>query len=377
MSVQTNRAATDGMVVVDCDVHLNDLPQYIAPYCEMPWRKSLELLGSIPQRYLDIPGYCPALVATPPLPGGHASRSVDTPQAMRNELSALGVDYGILLPDYLLGFALLSNIEYATALSRAYNRWMVAEWLREGNGLYGAVMACPQNPEETVREIERYAGTPGVVAVYLPTAGVDPLWGHRRYDRILAAAEAAELPVMLHSVTVTSPAFPTQINQFENHFGKQIIGHTFAMMANLASLMHTGVPARYPKLQIVFTEAGVGWVPGMMWRMDRYHQEFRRQVPFLEERPSDYMKRQMWFATQPVEEPVNPKYLVETMEHYGGADRTLFASDWPHHDFDHPRCLARLPLTQEQRRKIMGENALSLFKLPIPERLTKKEKQPA
>lgn len=377
MSVQTNRAATDGMVVVDCDVHLNDLPQYIAPYCEMPWRKSLELLGSIPQRYLDIPGYCPALVATPPLPGGHASRSVDTPQAMRDELSALGIDYGILLPDYLLGFALLSNIEYATALSRAYNRWMIAEWLREGNGLYGAVMACPQNPEETVKEIERYVGTPGVVAVYLPTAGVDPLWGHRRYDRILAAAEAADLPVMLHSVTVTSPAFPTQINQFENHFGKQIIGHTFAMMANLASLMHTGVPARYPKLQIVFTEAGVGWVPGMMWRMDRYHQEFRRQVPFLEERPSDYMKRQMWFATQPVEEPINPKYLVETMEHYGGADRTLFASDWPHHDFDHPRCLARLPLTQEQRRKIMGENALSLFKLPIPERLTKKEKQPA
>lgn len=377
MSVQTNHVATDGMVVVDCDVHVNDLPQYLAPYCEMPWRKSLEILGAIPQRYLDIPGYAPNFTVSPPYPGGHPLMSVDSPKAMRDELDVLGVDYGILLPDHLLLFATLPNIDYATCLSHAYNRWLAAEWLRKGNGLYGAIMACPQNPEDSAKEIERYVGTPGMVAVYLPTAGVDPLWGHRRYDRILAAAEAADLPVILHSVTVTSPAFPTQLNQFENHFGRQVIGHTFAMMANLASLMHTGVPARYPNLKIVFTEAGVGWVPGMMWRMDRYHQEFRRQVPFLEERPSDYMKRQMWFATQPVEEPVNPKYLVETMQHYGGADRTLFASDWPHHDFDHPRCLARLPLTQEQRRKIMGENALSLFKLPMPERCAKKEKQRA
>ena len=50
-------------------------------------------------------------------------------------------------------------------------------------------------------------------------------------------------------------------------------------------------------------EAGIAWVPYMMWRLDKYHQEYRRMVPFLEERPSDYMKRQMWFATQPVEEP--------------------------------------------------------------------------
>jgi predicted TIM-barrel fold metal-dependent hydrolase len=136
------------------------------------------------------------------------------------------------------------------------------------------------------------------------------------------------------------------------------------MMANLVSLMHSGVPARFPKLKVVFTEAGISWVPVMMWRMDRYHQEFRRIVPFLEERPSEYMKRQMWFCTQPLEEPDVPAHLVETMMHFGGEDRVLFASDWPHHDFDHPRGLARLPLTPEQRRKIMSENAVKLFKLP-------------
>jgi predicted TIM-barrel fold metal-dependent hydrolase len=128
--------------------------------------------------------------------------------------------------------------------------------------------------------------------------------------------------------------------------------------------MHSGVPVRYPKLKIVFTEAGVAWVPMMIWRMDRYHQEFRRIVPFLEERPSEYVKRQMWFCTQPLEEPDRPGELVEVMSHYGGADRTVFASDWPHHDFDHPRGLLRLPLTPEDRNKILGETAVKLFKLP-------------
>ena len=175
----------------------------------------------------------------------------------------------------------------------------------------------PANPQDSAKEILRYADTKGVVAVYLPTAGVSPLWGHRQYDPILAAIEESGLPAVLHSVSLVSPTFPTQMEQFENLFAKQVIGHSFAMMANLISIMHTGVPARYPKLKLVFTEAGISWVPGMMWRMDRYYNEYRRLVPFLEDRPSEYMKRQMWFATQPVEEPDDPAHMVEMINHFG------------------------------------------------------------
>ena len=351
--------------IIDCDVHVTDLPQALAPYCEMPWRKSLEMLGKAPQRYLDIPGWSPSMRALAPIPGGHPPRSVHNAKEMREELDMIGVDHGILLPDHLLFFATLPNTEYATVLSHAYNRWLVSEWLHPGNNLWGAILACPQNPQDSAKEIERYATTPGIKAIYLPTAGVNPLWGHRNYDPILAAAEAADLPVILHSVTVISSAFPTQLDQFENQFGRAVLGHAFAMMANMCSMMHTGVPARYPKLKIVFTEAGIAWVPLMMWRMDRYHAEWRRTVPFLEERPSDYMKRQMWFATQPMEEPDLPAHMVETINHYDGMDRTLFASDWPHHDFDHPRSLIKWPLTHEQRQKIMWKNAAALFKLPM------------
>jgi predicted TIM-barrel fold metal-dependent hydrolase len=97
-------------------------------------------------------------------------------------------------------------------------------------------------------------------------------------------------------------------------------------------------------------------------------------VPFLEDNPSDYMKRQMWFATQPLEEPQNPQHLVEVINQCGGADRIVYASDWPHHDFDHPRAINRLPLKPEERRKIMYANAVGALGLP-PLPVARQQKQ--
>jgi predicted TIM-barrel fold metal-dependent hydrolase len=354
------------MVIIDADLHVNDHPGALAPYCDHPWRVSLEAAEAMPSRYLDIPGYAPNLKLDPVMPGGHDARSVHTVEEMRTELDRLGIHGGVLFPDNLLLFAALPHIEYATAVSHAYNRWLIDKWATRDDKLFGAMIACPQNPEDSARAIEQYGKEKKIVAVYLPTAGVNPLWGHRKYDPIFEAAQAMDLPVALHSVTLISPAFPHQIDQFENHFGRQTITHAFCMMANFVSIMHSGVPARFPKLKVLFTEAGVGWVPYMTWRLDRYYREYHRVVPFLEQAPSTYIRDQMWFATQPVEEPEDPLHLVETIKHYDpDGTRTLFASDWPHHDFDHPKAIKNLPMSDDMKRRILGENAIELFKLPI------------
>ncbi len=352
-------------LIVDVDIHVNDTPGALAPYCEQPWRQSLEELDGASYPYLQVPGFAPNLRPDPPIPGQHVNRSVTTAAQMRAELSDIGVDVGILFPDHMLLFAIIPNIEYSTFLARAYNRWLLNEWLGE-EGLYGVLLASPQNPEAAAAEIRRYAREERIVGVYLPTAGVNPLWGHRKYDPIFEAAQEVNLPVCLHSVTVVTPAFPCQLDQFENHFARQVLSHSFAMMANLTSIIHSGVPARYPGLRVVFTEAGIAWVPYMMWRMDKYYNEYRRQLPFLEKRPSEYIRERMWFATQPIEEPDDPKDLVATIDQIGGPERILFASDWPHHDFDHPRAIMKLPMSQEAKRLIMGENALKLFGIPAP-----------
>jgi len=359
------------VVVVDADVHAHDTPGALAPYCDQPWRRSLEHLAGVPARYLDIPGFKPNLSLDPPFPGGFNLRTTTSAVQMREELAAIGVDVGILFPDNLLGLAQLPNEDYAAALARAYNRWLVDEWLPEPS-LYGALIAASQDPADAAREIARYAAHPKVAAVYLPTSAVYPLWGHRKYDPIFAAAQEAGLPVMLHSVSAISSVFPFNIEQFDTALARHTISHCFAMMANMVDLVTTGVPVRFPRLKIAFTEAGVSWVPFMMWRLDKEYNESRREVPFLTDKPSTYIKR-MYFATQPIEEPENGKELVAMLEMFNGENQVLFASDWPHHDFDHPRQVFDLPLTPQAKRKIMGENALTLFGIPAPIKIPVRE----
>jgi hypothetical protein len=45
----------------------------------------------------------------------------------------------------------------------------------------------------------------------------------------------------------------------------------------------------------------------------------------------------------------------------------LFASDWPHWDFDLPSSITTLPFLDEQaKRNILGFNAARLLKLDVP-----------
>lgn len=355
----------EDILVIDCDIHVNETPGKLAPYCDMPWRISLENIEkNEPVRYLDIPGFSPGNASYEArFPTGHEStRSVETPDQMRRELDTIHVDIGILFPDHLLKLPVITQANYAAAIARAYNAWLLDEWCSVENGLLGCILACPHDPADAAREIRKYAKEPGMVGVYLPCAGLDPLWGHRMYDPIFEAAEEADLPVLLHSVTVIHPVFPFNTHGFETEFGRHICSHTFSMMANLVHMVTTGVPVRYPNLRVAFTEAGISWVPFLMYKMDKEYVERRREVPFLTEKPSHYLKK-MYFATQPVEEPEDLGDLVTLMDLYDGEDTTIFASDWPHHDFDHPIKVHQVPFTNEIRRKVFGENALRLFNI--------------
>ena len=145
----------------------------------------------------------------------------------------------------MLTFAALPNIEYATALAQAYNRWLMEEWLLKEPGLYGVMLANAAEPGGGGAG-DRGLRQRGAHRRYLSAdRRGQPPGGHRIYDPIMAAADATGLPVCLHSVTLVSPAFPCQLDQFENHFATGPL-HSFAMMANLTSLIHSGVPAASP-----------------------------------------------------------------------------------------------------------------------------------
>ena len=110
-------------------------------------------------------------------------------------------------------------------------------------------------------------------------------------------------------MTVTSPVFPFNNHGFDTEFARHATSHTFAIMANIVSMVSTGVVVRFPELKIGVTEAGISWMPFVCNRLDKEYLERRREVPFLTERPSHYVKR-IYVATQPIEEPERLRDLV-------------------------------------------------------------------
>lgn len=361
----------DDVFVVDGDVHAHEVPAELAPFTDPAWRPAVENAARIPRRYLDIPTFTPG--GGGPLPGaalpslrGAREEIVWTAAQMRRELDAFSIDAGVVFPDFFLKIAGIANPDYAAALARAYHRWIAEKWIHEDNDLYGVIIAIHQDPQEAVREIARWAGHPRFVAVFLPTCQVYPLWGHRRYYPILEAAQEADLPIALHSVSGSSVGFPFNVEQFITAPPAHTASHVFAMMSNLMSFMEHGVPVRFPRLRILFTEAGLTWVPFLRMRLDKEFVEQRRIWPYYDDLPSKWIDK-MYFATQPIEEPPRGQDLADLIRIYNGEETTIFASDWPHHDFDHPRVAFELPISDLAKRKIMGLNALKVFpKIKIP-----------
>jgi len=359
------RLSLRDVLIVDGDVHAHEQPEQIAPYVAPRWREAVENAARLPYRYLNRPGWSPGaghMLPGAALPGGRGKAREEivwSAAQMTQQLAALDIDVGIIFPDHFLKIAAISDGAFAAELARGYHRWLEELWLDPENDLYAAIVAVPHDVDAAVAEIERYAGHPKFVGVFLPTCQVYPLWGHRRYWRIYEVAQEAGLPVMLHSVAGSSWAFPFNTEQ---HTGIAVhtASHVFAMMANLMSFMETGVPVRFPRLAIVFSEAGLTWVPFLRMRLDKEYNENRRGWPYYADRPSAYI-RKMWFMTQPVEEPENPRDLVDLIRIYDGEDQTVFASDWPHHDFDHPRAVFDLPVSDLVKQKLMGLNALRLW----------------
>ncbi len=351
----------EDVYVVDADVHIHEDPAGLADYAEPPWEVGLREIAKVEERYLDLPGMTPRAEFRVPFPGGSNRRQIVTSATeLRTGLDELHVNKAVLFPDHLLYLAMVRDPSFAVTLARSCNQWLYERWLLEDDSLKGALVVAPQDPEAGAADIRRHADHREFVCVYLPAAGLRPLYGHSQYDPVYRAAVEVGLPIALHSVEAVYPVFPFELNEFRTTFGAHAVAHPFSMIANMVSMLETGLPARFPELRIAFMEAGCGWIPFILHRLDKEYIERRREVPFLQERPSHYIKR-FFYGTQPIEEPERIADIVKLYELFEGETQAMFASDWPHHDFDHPQYFFGLPFGSEARRKIMGENAIRFF----------------
>src|SRR5262245_17036847 len=353
------RRPVSSQLVLHADVHIDEQPADLAPFCAEPWRVALAA-ESGPERWLDTPGYSPLTPLDPPLGDRPESdvHTVGSADEMRADLDRRGVAATLLITGRFVGLAQASDDDYAVSIAGAYNRYLRHRCLDPARGLYGAILLPPQDAAAAAHEIEAHAGAPGVAAGLLSTVHVTPLWGSRERDRVFAAAQAHDLPLVLHGATTYGNVFPYQLQLFESPLARGALSQPLGAVANVVDMVTTGVFARHRRLRVLVCEAGLTWLPFVGTRLDGQWRHLRASAPELTEQPSDYLRRQLWVTTHPAGD-LAPGQLGRLVD-WIGADRVLFGSDWPHFDSDAPAELAAA-LPAEARDAVMGGNARRLL----------------
>jgi len=297
--------------------------------------------------------------------GGAVPGGAGSSEEKLTYMDEFDLDYSILTSGSGLGT--INHDQTAVAWANAYNSWLLDEWIGVDDRLRAAALVAHQVPDRAAREVERMGDEEGIAAVQVPGAGQIPPAGHRSYDPIYETAQDHDLPIVLHTADQTSAVtFPVQHRWAETFTESHAFSFPVEGMWHLISLVCNGVPERFPDLEFVFQEPGFEWVPWMMWRLDDHYLQNSRDLPMLTKRPSEYIRDQFYFTTQPLGHTENHQHMGWAMEMAGGADTLLFSTDHPHPDFDPPEEAfrpAKTQLDEEGLRGMMGDTARDVFGL--------------
>ena len=208
------------------------------------------------------------------------------------------------------------------------------------------------------------------------------------YDPIWAAAQDTGLPLAFHPFLVpdlpgaceglklSRPRNPdgsyVPLDQMVDYHGDtpqlgsiyftQAIANPVDVMHSICYLTAGGVCERFPGAKFIFLEANGGWLVPWLERLDHHAKKFSWDVADLKLLPSEYFRRQCWISFDPDETML----AFTAQSPLCGADRIIWASDYPHPDAKFPGVTEELqealePLDIEQKRQITSESARALY----------------
>lgn len=364
----------EDVVVVDSDAHVTESFEDVTNYIDDKYegiKKIFEAASSPLTDIFSVTRQTPSHVFKEGFSGANVlTPGKVNPQSKIEDMDEFGIDYGIATPSLTLTLPSVNNTHYAVAIADGYNAWMADNYGDIGDGrIKSSIAVAPQKPDKAAEEIDEWADEDHIGAVQMPATGLVPPPGHEWYNPIYEAAQDRGLPVLYHSAGVLmKDILPIQERWTETWAEGHALTHSFSHQWNLANMVFQALPERFPDLEFVFQEGGISWVPYWMWRLDDHYLEHNYDVPGLNKLPSEYIRDQFYFTSQPLGHTANnPQQIAQIIEMVG-AESVLWASDLPHPDFDTPEELFKRiapSLDGEQVRKVMGKNAADLFGFDI------------
>ena len=276
-----------------------------------------------------------------------------------------GTDITLLYPTIgLSSDATFDDPKLAAAHCRVYNDWLVDFCKPYPDRLIPVAHIPMLDVNEAVKEFKR-AAKMGMKSVFFnvwPPKGRS--FGDNYYDPLWTEAQDADIPIAIHVINASSAAASHQLPTYVGAPG--LSDWYFEVMLALdvvtafTAMLNGGTLERFPNLKVALLESGCGWIAHWLDRMDEFYERDYWDTP-MKLKPSEYFARQCSISMEPDEK------TIPAMAQIIGADKIMWASDYPHSE-GHVETLSLVrervkPLPTEDQQKILGENALKLYKL--------------
>lgn len=356
-------------VVVETDGHLQDTLDSILPYVDDEYAEFKEFVEQSPAPGLEMNA------TTTPSPlyqyehrkeaeGRDAYFFVDERpiDELADLMDEIGIDKAIANN---LGGSPIKGERLVPGYINGTNNWLLEQFGRYDHIVGNMAISHHGAINQMAEEIDRLASEKSIVGIQFFGTPINPSPGDRKYDPIYRAAERHGLPISIHTGT-GNRGWPEQFWWSQTYAEDHVYEHPFSHMSNIASMVLNGVTERFPDLDFLCQEAGIGYVPYLLERMDTAYETMGHDLPQLEKRPSEYVDDSIYFATQPLGHTgTHPDQIAWTVDMIG-PENVVFSSDSPHPDFDTPEELfdrIRHYFEADEINAIMGQNAEELFGL--------------
>jgi predicted TIM-barrel fold metal-dependent hydrolase len=343
--------------IIDTDVHHEiRSTRDLVPYLPDQWKRYITEYGWVPERSIPFNQIRNATkYRMDALPEDGSTPGSNYQFLKEQLLDKHNMTHAVLTGWFYEASVAKGWFEFAAARASAYNDYTIEHWLEKDKRLLGSI-TIPRDPEAAVREIDRVGSHPQMAQVMLPIG--DFAWGEPQYHPIFEAANRHGLPIAMH----LSASITAQGGDFLRYYVAWRSVHPQAYMTQTISLITNGVFDKYPDLKVALVEGGFEWVPFMMHRMDSAYKALRQETPWVKRMPSDYFRDNMRFTTQPWEDLTSQQFL-NIIDMMGSEEMIMYASDYPHWDFDPPERTLPQQIPDSLRQKILFENARNFYQL--------------
>ena len=261
----------------------------------------------------------------------------------------MGVDIAFLYPSISLWILAIDTMapQLAGAFACAYNDWLQDFCGYEPTLLKGVGAISLHAPEDMVPELHRIARFGWKAVVLRPNPVKGRLLSDPSYEPFWSECERLGIAVSIHEgAHCRLPS--AGADRFNTRFALHACSHPLEQMMAMLALIEGGVLERHPTLRVGFLEAGCGWLPYWLWRLDEEYKNLAWEVSeYVKMKPSEYFHRQCFISVEP-DEP----YLQDIID-YIGSDNLLFGSDYPHVDHEPDTIQKAVALQDRLPRKVV------------------------